>query len=126
MSRNHHVLHEWEADTGYRFWTGPFTTAESNSADYEAQEAAGYELSDTDCTEDCPGCEDERNGNGSRVAELIRLHDGNMRRFYAASGAPCFIHSFWRHEVSYQSKVVPGVSVTIDVLMPHYTDRWEA
>lgn len=61
----------------------------------------------------------------SIVAEGLRLHDENMRRFYEGMGAPCYIHSFWQHEVSYQSRVVPGVSVTINVLMPHYTDRYE-
>lgn len=61
----------------------------------------------------------------SRVAELYVSHDEAMRRMYAAMGAPCFIHSFVQHEVSYQSQAVPGVSVTIDVLLPHYTDRYD-
>lgn len=126
MSTNHHVLHEWEAASGYRFWTGPFTSADESRADYAEQAARGHDLSDTDCTEDCPGCAEERASSEPRVVTLLRSHDGNMRRLYAGMDAPCFIHSFWRHEVSYQSQVVPGVSVTIDVLMPHYTDRWEA
>jgi hypothetical protein len=55
----HLVVHEWEADSGYRFWTGPFLTREASQADYEQQEALGHELSDTDCQYPCPACKAE-------------------------------------------------------------------
>lgn len=57
------------------------------------------------------------------VAEGIRLHHESMRRFYEASGAPCYVHSYSRHEVHFPSQTVPGVTLVIDVMVPHYTDR---
>lgn len=62
----------------------------------------------------------------SRAVEALASLDEMTRRLYDAMDAPRFVHSYWRHELSFQSQSVPGVSLTIDVLFPHYTDRWEA
>lgn len=61
----------------------------------------------------------------SRCADLIDAHDHAMRALYAGMGAPCYVSAFVQHEVSYQSQAVPGVSVTIPILLPHYTDRYD-
>jgi hypothetical protein len=61
----------------------------------------------------------------NRCLELLKGWDRDMAKFYAAQDAPRFIHSLWRHEVSYRSQVVPDVSVTIEILIPHYTDRYK-
>lgn len=60
MDAMHLVTHEWEAESGYRFWTGPFTSAEASRKDYAEQSALGHDLSDTDCAAGCPGCASER------------------------------------------------------------------
>jgi hypothetical protein len=60
------------------------------------------------------------------AADAIRSHTAAMERLYEGLDAPCFIHSFWPHDLTYQSQAVPGVSVTIPVLFPHFTDRWTA
>jgi hypothetical protein len=54
---------------------------------------------------------------------MLKGWDESTERLYRSLDAPRYIHSFWQHELSYQSRVVPGVSVTIDILIPHYTDR---
>jgi hypothetical protein len=56
----HHVIHEWEADSGYRWWTGPFLSAAASHEDYALQNSLGHSLSDTDCVYDCPACVIER------------------------------------------------------------------
>lgn len=61
----------------------------------------------------------------NRCAEAVQSWMGTAARIYEAEGMSHYIHSVWQHDVSYRSSVCPDVSVTIPVLFPHYTDRYE-
>jgi hypothetical protein len=59
----------------------------------------------------------------SRCVEVLNAWDESMINVYDSLGVTRYIDSFHKHEVSFESSAVPGVFLTLDILMPHYTDR---
>lgn len=51
---DHWMVFEWEADTGHRFWSAPMKTREEQMAHEHEMSTLGYELSDADCSTQCP------------------------------------------------------------------------